>query len=69
MPNYLFNQLGKNSNQYREIVNQFNQFKNNFRGDARQQIQQMLNSGKITQKQYDEAVQKANTLAQILGFK
>lgn len=67
MPNYLFNQYG--NPQTDNIVKQFNQFKNSFRGDARSQIQQMLNSGKITQQQYDQAVQKANALARMLGFK
>lgn len=69
MPNYLFNQYGKNNNQYSNIINQFNQFRNGFKGDARSQIQQMLNSGRITQTQYNEAVQKANALAKMLGFK
>lgn len=68
MPNYLFNQYGQNS-QTDNIVKQFNQFRNSFKGDARSQIQQMLNSGKITQQQYDQAVQKANALARMLGMK
>ena len=67
MPNYLFNQYGNNTNN--NVIEKFNQFKNSFKGDARQQIQQMLNSGKITQAQYNEAVQKANMLARMLGFK
>lgn len=68
MPNYLFNQYGKNG-QYENIINKFNQFRNSFKGDPKQQIQQMLNSGKISQAQYNEAVQKANALARMLGFK
>ena len=68
MPNYLFNQYGKNG-QYENIINQFNQFRNSFKGDPKQQIQQMLNSGKITQAQYNDAVQKANALARMLGMK
>lgn len=68
MSNYLFNQLNQQS-QYSQMIKQFNQFKNSFRGDARTQVQEMLNSGKITQAQYNEAVQKANALAQILGLK
>lgn len=67
MPNYLFNQYG--NPQTDNILKQFNQFKNSFKGDARSQIQQMLNSGKITQQQYDQAVQKANALARMLGMK
>ena len=68
MANSLFNQYGNNG-QYDDLVKQFNQFKNNFSGDPKQQIQNMLNSGRITQKQYDDAVQKANALARMLGMK
>lgn len=67
MANYLFNQYG--NPQTDNILKQFNQFRNSFKGDARSQIQQMLNSGKITQQQYDQAVQKANALARMLGMK
>lgn len=48
------------------FLNQFNQFKQMFTGDPRAQIQQMLNSGKITQAQYDNAVQQANQLYKML---
>lgn len=68
MANSLFNQYGSNG-QYAELIKQFNQFKSTFTGDAKQQIQQMLNSGKITQDQYNQAVQKANALARMLGMK
>jgi len=49
-------------NNLSNFMNQFNQFRNMFNGDPRQQVQQLLNSGKITQSQYDAAVQKANEL-------
>jgi len=48
------------------IIQQFNQFRQNFRGDPQQQIQQMLNSGKVTQAQYNAAVQKAQQLQRLL---
>ena len=51
------------------VIQQFMNFKNNFRGDPRQQIQQMLNSGQISQQQYDQAVQMAQQLRQMLGVK
>ena len=44
------------------LLSAFQQFKNNFRGDPKQQIQQMLNSGKISQSQYNQAVRMANEL-------
>ncbi len=44
------------------FMTRFNQFKQMFSGDPRQQIQQLMNSGKISQAQYDHAVQQANQL-------
>lgn len=48
------------------ILQQFLQFKQNFKGDPRQQVQQLLNSGKISQEQYNQAVQMANQMKQLL---
>ena len=50
------------------IIQQFNQFRQNFRGNPQQQVQNLLNSGKITQQQYDEAVKKANQLKSLLNL-
>lgn len=50
-----------------QMVQQFLRFKQNFRGDARAQIQQLMNSGQISQSQYDQAVQMANQLSQMLS--
>ena len=41
------------------VMQRFQQFQQMFRGDPRQQIQNMLNSGKISQDQYNNAVQIA----------
>lgn len=46
----------------------FMDFKKNFNGNPQEQIQQMLNSGKITQQQYNAAVQKANMIKSIFGM-
>lgn len=48
------------------MIQQFLQFKQNFTGDPRAQIQQMLNSGRVTQEQYNQAVQMAQQLQQML---
>lgn len=48
------------------LIQQFQQFKNSYTGNPQQQIQQMLNSGQITQEQYNQAVQTANMLRNIL---
>ena len=63
MSNPLFNESNKQNN---NIIQQFNQFKNNFRGDPKAQVQQLLNSGRISQAQYDKAVQMAKMLQQFI---
>lgn len=63
--NPLFQQMN-NTAGMPNIVQQFMQFKQAFKGDPRQQIQQMLNSGKISQAQYNQAVQMAQQLQQML---
>lgn len=65
--NELFNQYGP-KNPYQNMINQFNEFRNNFKGNPQQKIQQMLNSGQITQQQYNMAVQKANMIKSFLGM-
>lgn len=61
--NPLYQQMNNNP---QNIIKQFQQFKQNFSGDPKQQVQQMLNSGKISQDQYNKAVQMANTLQGLL---
>ena len=65
MSNPLFSQFGGMQNMS-PMVQQFMQFKNSFSGDARSQVQQLLNSGKVSQAQYDKAVQMANQLSQMM---
>ena len=49
-----------------DLINRFMQFKQTFTGDPRQQIQQMLNSGQISQTQYNNAVKMAQQLQSML---
>ena len=50
-----------------QMLQRFMQFRQNFQGDPRAQIQQMLNSGQISQQQYNNAVQMAQQLQQMLA--
>ena len=63
--NPLYEQMNQSGN---NIVQRFLQFKQNFRGNPQEQIQQLLNSGRITQEQYNAAVQKAQMLQKMLGM-
>jgi len=50
------------NNQQPNIIQQFNQFRQTFQGNPRQQVQQLLNSGRVSQEQYNRAVQMANQM-------
>ena len=43
-----------------DLVTRFQQFRNSFSGDPRQQVEQLLKSGRVSQQQYDAAVRMAN---------
>lgn len=55
-----------NNNPMSGLLKQFEQFKQTFTGDPQQAVQQMLNSGRISQEQYNQAVQMANQLQNML---
>ena len=61
--NELFKMMGGNMP---PIVQEFIRFKSNFHGDPQAQIQQLLNSGRVSQEQYDRAVKMAQQLQQML---
>ena len=68
MSNPFYSVLGGGTSIFPQaLIDKFNQFKQTFRGDPRQQIQQMLNSGQITQEQYNRAAQMATQFQQMLN--
>lgn len=50
-------------------MQQFQQFRQSFQGDPRQQVQQMLNSGRVSQERYNQAYQMAQQFQQMMGGK
>lgn len=56
-----------NFNQISALIQKFQQFQQGFKGDANQQIKQLLDSGKITQDQHNQALQMAQQLQKMLG--
>lgn len=66
MSNPLYQMMGQQMPQ-NGLLQRFQQFQQMFRGDPRQQVQQLLNSGKVTQSQYNQAVQMAQQLRGMLG--
>lgn len=48
-------------------MQQFQAFKQNFKGDPREQVQQMLNSGQMTQEQLNQIMPMAQQLYGMMG--
>lgn len=74
MANQLFNMLGGNNvpnpfSNMQNLMQRLNQFRQSFSGDAKQQVQQLLNSGKMTQNQYNQLSQLATQIQNMLNEK
>ena len=68
MSNPLFGMFG-NQMMGNPIMQRFQQFQQMFRGDPKQQVQQLLNSGRVSQDQYNRAVQMAQQLQKMIGIR
>lgn len=73
MSNPLFNMLGGGTKmpgmmgQFRQMIQQFNHFKQNFRGDPKAKVEELVQSGQITQEQLNQVQQMAKQFEQFLG--
>ena len=52
-----------------QLMQKFQQFANNFRGNPEQQLQDMLNSGQMSQQQYNQCSQLAQQFQNMFKFK
>lgn len=69
MSNPLFNALGggmPQGNGPMQIMQQFMQFKQNFKGDPKAEVEKMLQSGKISQQQLNQVQQMAGQFQNLL---
>lgn len=67
MSNPIYDQMNRNqSANPSNMVQRFQEFRRNFSGNPQEIIQQMMNSGKISQEQYNQAVQTANRLMKMM---
>ena len=69
MSNPLFQMMGNQPNGMQQMMQRFQQFQQAFKGDPRQQVQQLLNSGRVSQAQYDQAVKMAQQFQRMMGGK
>lgn len=62
MSNSLFNTYGAPQSGIPQIVNQINQFRSNFKGDPKAEVQKLMQSGQLSQDQFNQYAQMANEL-------
>ncbi len=69
MSNPLYQALGgyQNAGNTNEMIRAFEEFRRNFRGDPKQTVQNLLNSGQLTQAQFNQLAQEANQLFRIFN--
>lgn len=60
----LFNMFGRQPSN--PMLDQFNKFRQSFTGDPRQQVQQLLDSGQMSQQQFNQLSRAASQLQQMM---
>lgn len=65
MGNSIFNLMNSNSNNSNFLA-QFNQFRSMFSGNPQQQVQQLLQSGRMTQEQFKQLAEQATELQKLI---
>lgn len=50
-----------------DFMNRFNQFRQMFQGNPKQQVEQLLQSGKVSQAQYNNAMNMAKQMQNLFG--
>lgn len=69
MPNPLYKVLsggGSQNNRMSQFMSEFERFKRSFSGDPRAEIQNLLNSGRMTQEQYNKLAETAKQLSSMM---
>ena len=70
--NPLFNILNggiQPQNSMMSMIAQLNQFRQTFQGNPKQQVQQLLNSGKMSQEQFNQLSQMATQIQNMMNNK
>ena len=66
--NSLFNEFRQSNQlgQMNDFISQFNNFRSTFSGNPEQQVKQLLNSGRMSQDQFNQFAQTANQLRKLI---
>jgi hypothetical protein len=69
MANRLYNQFGRQNNPIEQLAQQARDFQKQFRGSPRQEVERLLQTGQMSQGQFNQYSQIAQQVAQFMGNK
>ena len=69
MANPLYNAMGNQANPFEQIMQQARDFKKQFSGNPRDEVQKLLNSGVMSQADFNRYSQIAQQVMQVMGRK
>lgn len=67
MANPLYNNFGNQSNPMTDIIRQARNFRKQFTGNPRQEVERLLQTGRMSQQQFNQFSQMAQQIVQAMG--
>ena len=67
MSNPLYNNFGNQSNPMADLIRQAKDFRKQFSGNPRDEVQRLLNTGAMSQQQFNQLSQIAQQVVQAMG--
>ena len=67
MANALFNQFGRQNNPLEQLAEQARNFRKQFSGNPRREVERLLASGRMSQADFNRYSQIAQQVAQFMG--
>lgn len=67
MSNALYNQFGRQNNYFEQLAQQAKEFRRQFTGNPRQEVERLLQTGQLSQADFNRYSQIAQQVAQMLG--
>ena len=67
--NNLYKQFGRQNNPYEQLMQRAQEFKKQFNGNPRQEVERLLRTGQMSQSQFNQYSQIAQQVAQMMGNK
>ena len=69
MANALFDQFGRQNNQLEQLAQQAKDFRRQFSGNPRQEVERLLQTGAMSQQDFNRYSQIAQQVVQMMGNK